>query len=40
MQQMQLQQQMFNNQLYSMNPALYSLFPYGIPQLMNYQLYL
>jgi hypothetical protein len=40
MQQLQLQQQIFQNQLYAMNPALFSMFPYGLPQIMNYQMYL
>lgn len=36
-QQYQQMQQMFQNPLYGMNPAMYSMFPY---QMMNYQYYM
>lgn len=36
----QLQQQIYQNQLFAMNNGLFSMFPYGFPQMMNYQMYL
>lgn len=43
LQQIQQIQQMFQNSLYGMNgmnPALYSMYPYAMNPMLNYQLYL